>query len=135
VAGRDGAACRLVECPPSCSLECHADPFAVGQVFRNVFDNAIAAARRPAEVHLQWSETGLAGQPAVTVQIRDNGPGLSAEQQRRIFEPFFTTKTRGTGLGMAIARRIVEAHGGEIAARHAGDGTEIVITFPRGDVL
>jgi signal transduction histidine kinase len=64
--------------------------------------------------------------------VRDNGPGLNAEQRQRIFDPFFTTKTKGTGLGMAIAKRIVEAHGGEIAV---GEGTargaEILITLPR----
>ena len=49
------------------------------------------------------------GQPAVRVTVRDNGPGLTAEQRRNLFEPFFTTKTQGTGLGLAIARRIVES--------------------------
>ena len=58
--------------------------------------------------------------------MRDNGPGLTPEQRQRIFEPFFTTKTKGTGLGMAIAQRIIEAHGGWIAAAApAGPGAEI----------
>ena len=60
--------------------------------------------------------------------------GSARRTAQRIFEPFYTTKTKGTGLGMAIARRIVEAHGGRIAA---GEGTargaEIVITLPRGE--
>ena len=46
--------------------------------------------------------------------MRDNGPGLDAEQRDKIFESFYTTKTRGTGLGMAIVKRIVEAHGGRV---------------------
>jgi len=57
---------------------------------------------------------------------------LSPEQRTRIFEPFFTTKTKGTGLGMAIAKRILEAHGGRIAV--GGDsapGAEIILTLPR----
>ncbi len=54
-------------------------------------------------------------EPAIRIAFRDNGPGLTVEQETRLFEPFYTTKTHGTGLGMAISRRIVEAHGGWIA--------------------
>ena len=76
----------------------------------------------------------LDGRPALRVAVRDNGPGLSPEQRQRIFEPFYTTKTKGTGLGMAIARRIVEAHGGRIAVgERRPAGAEIVITLPRGE--
>ena len=62
------------------------------------------------------------------------GRGFSSEQRRNLFEPFYTTKTQGTGLGMAIARRIVEAHGGSIAAGIEDNvpGAEIVIFLPRG---
>ena len=67
----------------------------------------------------------------IRIAFRDNGPGLNAEQKQRIFDPFFTTKTKGTGLGMAIAKRIVEAHGGQIAvATDSGRGAEILITLP-----
>ena len=73
------------------------------------------------------------GQPALRIAVRDQGPGLSPEQRQRIFEPFFTTKTKGTGLGMAITRRIVEAHRGRIAVGEGGGpGAEILITLPRG---
>jgi signal transduction histidine kinase len=106
------------------------DPFRLEQVFRNILENALAACRDPVEITIRCSDAALEGRPALRVSVRDNGPGLSAEQQRRIFEPFFTTKTKGTGLGMAIAKRIVEAHGGQIEAR-AGPGAEILITLPR----
>ena len=66
--------------------------------------------------------TELDGQPALRVLVRDNGPGLDPQQRQKVFDPFFTTKAKGTGLGMAIARRIVEAHGGQIAVGN-GDGT------------
>jgi hypothetical protein len=66
--------------------------------------------------------------------VRDNGPGLTAEQRQRIFEPFFTTKTKGTGLGMAIAQRILEAHGSRIAiGPPPGPGAEIQLLLPRGN--
>jgi hypothetical protein len=81
---------------------------------------------------MEASQASLEGRPAVELVLRDNGPGLGPEQRKRLFEPFYTTKTRGTGLGMTIAQRIVEAHGGRIAigdSRHWG--TEIVITLPR----
>jgi nitrogen fixation/metabolism regulation signal transduction histidine kinase len=61
------------------------------------------------------------------------GAGFNAQQRRQIFDPFLTTKMKGTGLGMAIAKRIiVEAHGGSIAVGPAlGGGAETRITLPR----
>ena len=64
------------------------------------------------------------------IAITDRGPGLTPEQQQRIFEPFFTTKAKGTGLGMAIAFRIVESHGGTITAS-SPRGAQIEIALPR----
>ena len=52
------------------------------------------------------------GRSAVRVSVEDDGPGLTAEQQVRLFDPFYTTKAGGMGLGLAITRRVVEAHGG-----------------------
>ena len=67
----------------------------------------------------------------IQISVRDNGPGLNPEQQERIFEPFYTTKTKGTGLGMAIAQRIVEAHHGRIQVGDvSGPGAEILVTLP-----
>ena len=113
---------------------CRADPPRMIQVFRNLLDNSLAACHDPVMVDVEWSRVDLDGQDSVRVVLRDNGPGFPPEQRRNLFEPFHTTKTQGTGLGMAIARRIVEAHGGSIAAGVDGrPGAEIVITMPRGD--
>jgi signal transduction histidine kinase len=126
-------------------LSCSVDPFRLEQVFRNIMENSLAACREPLRIEIHTSEARLDGKPAIQVAVCDNGPGLNAEQRQRIFEPFFTTKTKGTGLGMAIARRIIEAHGGCIAVgpldsgsalRHgdrieATRGAEIVLTLPR----
>jgi PAS domain S-box-containing protein len=113
-------------------LNCPVDPFRLEQVFRNILENSLAACPSSARIDVRCSEALLDDKPAVCVAVQDNGPGLSPEQRRRIFEPFYTTKTKGTGLGMAIARRIVEAHGGRIAVGDGlGRGAEILITLPR----
>ncbi|HEY7156104.1 MAG TPA: ATP-binding protein, partial [Gemmataceae bacterium] len=60
--------------------------------------------------------------------------GIAAEERPKLFEPFYTTKAKGTGLGLPIIRRIIEAHRGEIAVGEgAGSGAEILITLPRGE--
>jgi len=65
------------------------------------------------------------------IQIRDHGPGMTAEVREKAFDAFFTTKHRGTGLGLPIARRIIEAHGGQIEIAPAnGSGTVVSIQLP-----
>jgi signal transduction histidine kinase len=130
---RPGREDALIEATGGVDLHCAVDPFRMGQVFRNILDNALSASAGPARIVIGCDRADLDDQPALRVAVRDQGPGLSPEQRQRIFEPFFTTKTKGTGLGMAITRRIVEAHGGRIAVGEtAGPGAEILITLPRG---
>ena len=129
---REGRQAGLREETGGLDLACAVDHFRLEQVFRNVFENALAACPDPVQIDVSCGRAVLGGRPAVRVAVRDNGPGLNAEQRQRIFEPFFTTKTKGTGLGMAIAKRIVEAHGGQIAVGpSSGRGAEILITLPR----
>jgi PAS domain S-box-containing protein len=129
---RNGRNADLVEHIQGLDLACSVDLFSLERVFRNIFENSLAACRDPVEIEISCRETTLGGRPAVHIVVCDNGPGLSAEQRKRIFEPFFTTKSQGTGLGMAIAKRIIQAHGGEIALGQPRRGAEIVITLPRG---
>jgi signal transduction histidine kinase len=107
-----------------------ADPEKLRQVFANVLDNAIDALGGVAEgrrIDL-FIENG--GRQA-TVRVRDNGCGMAEEEIARIFNPFFTTKDTGTGLGMAISRKIVEAHEGTIdVTSTVGQGSEFAVTFP-----
>jgi PAS domain S-box-containing protein len=131
---RQGRTALLREECDGVDLDGSVDAFRLEQVFRNVLENALAACADPVEITVVCSAGQLEGQPALRIAVRDNGPGLGAEQRQRIFEPFYTTKTKGTGLGMAIARRIVEAHGGLIAVgTPAGPGAEIQLLLPRGN--
>jgi two-component system sensor kinase FixL len=127
--GRDAT---LVEESNGVDMWCCVDRFRLMQVFRNILENAFAACAGPVRVGVTCQETALNGRPAVALAVRDNGPGLNADQRRQIFEPFYTTKVRGTGLGMAIAKRIVEAHGGQIDVGDAGlPGAEMLVLLPR----
>jgi PAS domain S-box-containing protein len=128
---RRGRDARLAEHTEQADLEANIDRFRVTQLFRNLLENSLAACADPVVVQVKCRDVQLEGQPAIELRIEDNGPGLTPEARRNVFEPFFTTKTKGTGLGMAIARRIVEAHGGKIAVGDSSAGAEFVITLPR----
>jgi signal transduction histidine kinase len=111
---------------------CTVDHFRLEQVFRNILENSLAVCKDPVLIEVRCWESSLEHQPALGIAIHDNGPGLNPEQRQRIFEPFFTTKTKGTGLGMAIALRLIEAHGGTMAVGSSdAPGAEILITLPR----
>jgi two-component system, chemotaxis family, CheB/CheR fusion protein len=111
---------------------CSLDLFRIQQVFRNLLENSLAACTEPVDIHINCRDTDLHGEPAICLSIRDNGPGLTADQRERVFDAFYTTKPRGTGLGLAICKRIVDAHGGLIEVGAFPErGTEILITLPR----
>jgi two-component system sensor histidine kinase HydH len=101
----------------------------VRQALTNVLENARQASAegtRP-EVALS-SERG-----ALVVRVRDFGPGIAAGDEKRIFSPFYTTRTTGTGLGLAVAMRVAEMHGGTITAEnHPGGGAVFRLTFRAG---
>lgn len=112
----------------------HLDIVRAEQIFRNLFDNSMAATPDPVEISIEFEphedSDSLQGEQ-VHLCIRDNGPGLSAEQQEKIFVAFFTTKDEGTGLGMAIVQRIIEAHGGAIRVDSKyKPGAKFIVSFP-----
>ena len=77
----------------------------------------------------------LALEPAarwLRIVVADDGPGIAAANVEMVFAPFFTTKTRGTGLGLAVARAAVAAHGGTLALRASSGGATFVLTLPQG---
>jgi signal transduction histidine kinase len=122
---------RLEEQAPD-AVPCTVDRFAMAQVFRNIFENAAEVSPVGGALEISCRPAATGNGSTVLISITDRGPGLSKEQQQRIFEPFFTTKAKGTGLGMAIAARIVQSHGGSIAASSPG-GARIEILLPRND--
>jgi signal transduction histidine kinase len=99
----------------------------LNQVWANLVDNAIDAAPGG---HVQVNAEAAAGK--VVVRVIDDGPGISPEVAKRIFDPFFTTKEigQGTGLGLDIARRIVQRHHGEIDVTTDSGRTEFRVTLP-----
>lgn len=106
------------------------DRVPIEQVLINVIGNACdaMAGNVPGERTLGVATCALAD--AVEVRISDNGTGLPADAQR-VFEPFYTTKPQGLGLGLAISRSIVDAHGGRLCAEpNAGRGTTLRIALP-----
>ena len=64
------------------------------------------------------------------IQVRDDGPGISAAEIDEVFDPFFTTKDHGTGLGLAAVQGITERHGGNISVASSQEGTTFTLTFP-----
>ncbi len=113
-------------------LNAKVDRFMILQVFRNIMENSLAACADPVTIYFRGKTWKEYGQTWLQISFRDTGPGLDAVQRQRIFEPFYTTKTRGTGLGMTLSKRIVEAHGGAINVG-PGPGTEILISLPANE--
>jgi PAS domain S-box-containing protein len=100
------------------------------QVFANVLKNAVEASEAGTDPRVDVS-LGLRGDAAV-VEIADNGAGMEREQREKVFLPFFTTKPTGTGLGMAIVKKIIDLHGGEIEIESVpGRGTAVRLVIPR----
>ena len=88
------------------------------QVLVNLLNNAVEASTEGGGIEVKATTEG----PSLVLSFRDEGEGIADESLDRIFEPFFTTRTRGTGLGLAVARRIVELHGGTLTARSVPEG-------------
>lgn len=105
-----------------------ADPDRLRQVFLNVLINAAQCGAEPLHVRVNMK---LDGYDAV-VSIADNGPGIDSGHLDRIFFPFFTTKEKGTGLGLAVAAKIVESHGGSLTVESVkGSGATFHVRLPR----
>lgn len=101
----------------------------LGQVIHNLFANAIEAMGQDGRLDVVCRYEG--GRTPVMLTIRDSGPGMTPEQLRRVGKPFYTTKAQGLGVGLALARRIVERFGGRLEIESTlGEGTLVRLTLP-----
>ena len=98
------------------------DRIQVQQVLMNVILNACDAMSQVAHGQRRLTVNTSFGGTEIHILVRDTGPGIPEDSLERIFEPFVTTKQGGLGLGLAICRSIVRAHGGEIRASNNGNG-------------
>lgn len=99
------------------------------QVFMNLAVNSCEAMENRGALEIMAER---AGEQKVRVAFKDSGPGIDPEGLERMFEPFFTTKDGGTGLGLAMANKIVVAHGGSIEFKNAERGAVFTIVLPVG---
>jgi two-component system, NtrC family, sensor histidine kinase HydH len=104
------------------------DPVRIRQVVTNLVSNAIEASPPDEPIDVEVVE----GQAELVLTVRDRGQGIPRGQEEQIFEAFHTTRVHGTGLGLAVARRIVELHGGTIrGSNHPDGGSLFRVCIPR----
>ncbi len=124
------AQCELQFSPPEQPLYCLGDEIRLEQVFVNLFSNAIQAMTE--QENKLVCITLEQKQQQVCIVIRDNGPGIVADNFDKIFQPFFSTKENfGLGLGLSISQRIVESMQGTLTVQnHQSGGAEFIICLP-----
>ncbi|HEX9613108.1 MAG TPA: ATP-binding protein [Candidatus Bathyarchaeia archaeon] len=99
----------------------------IQQVLINLLNNGADAMGNTGTLKVRLRETNSGAE----IEVEDNGPGIPKEVQSRLFDPFFTTKTEGTGLGLSVSRRIIEAHGGTIQFTTKPSGTTFTVFLPK----
>ena len=104
-----------------------ADGEKLRQAFLNIVINALQATPAGGSVAISTNSNA----EGYEICFRDTGCGIDAAALGKIFEPFFTTKVDGTGLGLAVTKKIIESHGGQLTvASEAGMGTTVVVKLP-----
>ena len=98
----------------------------VYQVLPNLISNAIQASKSGEEVSVRTSSDN----GKVVLEVSDNGCGIRHEDRAKVFQPFFSTKKEGTGLGVAVSKKIIDAHGRKIEInQNSPRGTTFRVTF------
>jgi signal transduction histidine kinase len=113
------------------------DPAALARALHNLLANAAKYGAEGKWIGLFASRVGEGRETMVEIRVADRGPGIPKEEQKHVFDPFFRGRralrdqVHGTGLGLNLTRRIVEAHGGEITVKsQPGKGAEFTIRLP-----
>jgi PAS domain S-box-containing protein len=111
-----------------------ADRIQLQQVMLNLMMNAIEAMTQVSGPRELLISSAVDDSKSVVVVVRDSGPGLDSKSLERLFEPFYTTKPQGMGMGLAICRSIIEAHGGRLWATTNRDrGASFHFSLPTGE--
>lgn len=121
-AAMDHAAATLRISEPTEALPVYCDHARIEQVVRNLLVNATQAMPEGGEIRIRFDTAD--GYAALIIE--DSGPGFSEEALARFGEPFFSEREGGMGIGLTLAREVIEAHGGTITARNAPDGGAVV---------
>jgi signal transduction histidine kinase len=118
-------------------MVCRGAPDKLKQVFLNLGINALDSLTQNMKIgHVAFRAVPARGpeperREGVLVEVSDDGCGVSRENLARVFDPFFSTKPKGVGMGLAIARKIVQAHDGEITMEsQEGKGTRVKVWLP-----
>jgi signal transduction histidine kinase len=119
-------------------LRIQADSQQLTQLFTNLLANAYEAMEGSGRIVVTADavrmDDGLEGRDAVVVSLTDDGPGMPQDVADRVFEPFFTTKPAGTGLGLAVCKKLLEGAGARLSLDSApGRGTRAIVTLPRDE--
>jgi signal transduction histidine kinase len=131
----DGAVARCRQISPAIAIDASVAPdlpmlmdaTRVGQAFDNLITNAVQHSGPEDRVEVSAALQG----DTIECAIRDRGPGFDLKDLPKIFQPFFTRRRGGTGLGLSIVQRIVDEHGGTVAASNAeGGGALVIVRFP-----
>ncbi|MCG8534272.1 MAG: HAMP domain-containing histidine kinase, partial [Pseudomonadales bacterium] len=108
---------------PAGSVRCNADLLI--SVFGNLLDNAVEACTQSGIYPSLVVRYQIKAGSLIEIQIADNGPGVSEGSTQQLVEPFFTTKSTGTGLGLAVVKTVIEAHGGRFSISNGAAGGAI----------
>ena len=125
---------NLLNITPPTTLPIKGDPIQLQQVVVNLIVNAMDAMANIPVAERRISVSTARDGTSVHLSVSDVGLGIPVDLIKKVFEPFFTTKGEGMGMGLSIARTIIEAHGGQLSAENdAGRGATFRIRLPMAD--
>ncbi|MDD2765692.1 MAG: ATP-binding protein [Opitutaceae bacterium] len=129
--GREAGELEIRSEVPEPFVRCHRP--SLTHALQEIFLNSLQSAGEPPRITVTVvAEAGLDGRPGLALRVHDNGRGFAPDVASRATDPFFTTRNTGVGLGLTVAKRVIEAHAGrlEVHARSQPDDPDLVIHLP-----